>query len=181
MITPEEYKQFKAFTRQDGALVGAVMALCFLLLRGSLSDPSLQFAYIMGMLSVPVLIALRVRNYRDKVVRGRISKMRIFGFCISCFMYASLILGMVVFVYFKYFDQGTFVGALKTYISMPEMQKAIVAYGVTAAEIKNELDAMAALRPVDVALSMITNTFTVGLFCSAFITLFSRREARVKN
>lgn len=181
MITPEEYNQFKAFTRQDGALTGVLMSVVFFVFIASFTRPALQLLYILGMISVPILIAMRVRNYRDKIVMARISKRRAFGYSLSCFMYGSLILALTVFAYFQFFDHGSFINTLQTYFAMPEMEQALKMYGMSPAVLKEELNAMQELRAIDVALSMITNTFTIGIFCSLIIALFSRREPRTNK
>lgn len=179
MITVEEYKQFKAFTRQDGAIIGVLMSVVFIVFVKSFVNPSMQFLYLLGMISVPVVIAMRVRNYRDKVVMKRISLRRAFGYCLSCFMYGSLILALSVFVYFQYIDHGSFLATLHSYMAQPEMTAAMNVYGLDAAEVKGQLAQLSEVRPVDVAISVISNTFTVGMFCSLIIALLSRREPRV--
>lgn len=179
MITVEEYKQFKAFTRQDGAFIGVLMSVIFFVFVKSFTNPSMQFVYLLGMISVPVLVAMRVRNYRDKIVMKRISKRRAFGYCLSCFMYGSLILALSVFVYFQYLDHGVFISTLREYFAMPEMKEAMKVYGLDPAIMKQQLSDLQTLRPVDVAISVISNTFTSGMFCSLVIALLSRREPRV--
>lgn len=181
MITVEEYKQFKAFTRQDGAFIGVLMSVAFLIFVKSFTNPSMQMLYLLCMVAVPMVAALRVRNYRDKIVMKRISKRRAFGYCLSCFMYGSLVLALSVFVYFQFFDNGAFLASLNEYFAMPEMKVAMETYGLNQADMKEQLNSLSELRPVDVALSVITNTFTIGICCSLFIALLSRREPRVVN
>lgn len=181
MITVEEYKQFKAFSRQDGAIIGVLMSVVFYVFVRSFTNPSMQLLYILGMISVPVVIAMRLRNYRDKILMKRISKRRAFGYCLSCFMYGSLILALTVFVYFQYVDHGAFLASMHSYMAQPEMKDAMNVSGIDAAEVKNMLGELANYRPVDVAISVISNTFAMGMFCSLIIALLSRREPRVRK
>ena len=67
MITREEYKQLKAFARVDGAILGVIMMATFMAFVHSFTDAFWQIAYIIGIIVVPVFVALRVRNYRDKI------------------------------------------------------------------------------------------------------------------
>ncbi|MCI6447840.1 MAG: DUF4199 domain-containing protein, partial [Prevotella sp.] len=83
-----------------------------------------------------------------------------------------------VLVYLQYFDNGTLLMGLQEYFRTPEMAQAMKAYGVDAATMKQEVDALSSLRPVDVAFTMISNTLMSGLFCSLFIAVISRREPR---
>lgn len=179
MITIEEYKQFKAYTRQDGAIIGVLMSVIFFIFVKSFTNPSMQLLYFLGMISVPVVVAMRVRNYRDKIVMKRISKRRAFGYCLSCFMYGSLILALSVFVYFQYMDKGSFITTLSEYFAMPEMKEAMKIYGLDPAMMKQQLSELQELRPVDVAISVISNTFMSGMFCSLIIALLSRREPKM--
>ena len=73
MITIEEYKQLKAFARLDGAVLGMIMCGTFFAFMASLTNTAWQMAYMIGIVAVPVFVAYRVRNYRDKIVRKRVS------------------------------------------------------------------------------------------------------------
>ncbi|MDY4539611.1 MAG: DUF4199 domain-containing protein [Prevotella sp.] len=178
MITREEYKQLKAFARIDGAILGVIMMATFMAFVHSFTDAFWQIAYIIGIIVVPVFVALRVRNYRDKIVEKRVSFRRAAGYSMFCFGYASLVFSLSVLVYLQYFDNGTLLMGLQEYFRTPEMAQAMKAYGVDAATMKQEVDALSSLRPVDVAFTMISNTLMSGLFCSLFIAVISRREPR---
>ena len=178
MITREEYKQLKAFARVDGAILGVIMMATFMAFVHSFTDAFWQIAYIIGIIVVPVFVALRVRNYRDKIVEKRVSFRRAAGYSMFCFGSASLVFSLSVLVYLQYFDNGTLLMGLQEYFRTPEMAQAMKAYGVDAATMKQEVDALSSLRPVDVAFTMISNTLMSGLFCSLFIAVISRREPR---
>lgn len=180
MKSYQEYKQFKAFTRFDGALLGGIMCLVFFAFIASMNNPSYQLLYIIGMFTIPVFAIIRLRNYRDVVVAEKISRLRAFGYTMSCFIHASLILAIVVFIYFQYFDKGAFISQLQSYFNMAEMQEAIKVYGLDAASLKKQISEMETLRPVDVAFSMITNTIITGGICSLLISFFIRTSPRIR-
>lgn len=178
MITVTEYKQLKAFARVDGAILGLIMMGTFLIFVHSLVDASWQIGYMIGLVFVPVFVALRVRNYRDKIVEKRVSFRRAMAYSMLCFGYASLIFALGVLVYLQYFDKGSLLMGIQEYFKSPEMQQALKMYGTSGVNLKQEIDALSALRPVDVAFSMITNTLMSGMLCSFIIAMFSRREPR---
>ena len=96
MITIEEYKQLKSFARLDGAILGGIMSGTFFAFIASLSNMSWQLAYVLGIIAVPVFVAMRVRNYRDNIVRKRVSFRRAAAYSMHCFGYSSLILAIVM-------------------------------------------------------------------------------------
>ena len=181
MITIEEYKQLKAFARLDGAILGGIMCGTFFAFIASLSNMAWQLVYLLGIIAVPVFVAMRVRNYRDNIVRKRVSFRRAAAYSMHCFGYSSLILAIVMYVYFQYFDHGMMLTSLRNYFAMPEMQEAMKIYGVDKSIFDDQLTVMSSLRPIDVAFSMISNTLFAGLGCSLLVAVVSRRTPKAVN
>ena len=181
MITVEEYKQLKAFARIDGAILGGIMCGTFFAFIASLSNMAWQLVYLLGIIAVPVFVAMRVRNYRDNIVRKRVSFRRAAAYSMHCFGYSSLILAIVMYVYFQYFDHGMMLTSLRNYFSMPEIQEAMKIYGVDKSIFDDQLTVMSSLRPIDVAFSMISNTLFAGLGCSLLVAVVSRRTPKAVN
>ena len=181
MITVEEYKQLKAFARIDGAILGGIMCGTFFAFIASLSNMAWQLVYLLGIIAVPVFVAMRVRNYRDNIVRKRVSFRRAAAYSMHCFGYSSLILAIVMYVYFQYFDHGMMLTSLRNYFAMPEMQEAMKIYGVDKSIFDDQLTVMSSLRPIDVAFSMISNTLFAGLGCSLLVAVISRRTPKAVN
>lgn len=178
MITVEEFKQFKAFARQDGAILGLIMSAAFFAFIASLANPSWQFAYLLGTIAVPVFVALRVRNYRDKIVQKRVSFRRAAAYSMQCFGYSSLVIAIVVYIYFQFFDHGMMIANMRRFFDSPEMAQAMKLYGVKKAMFDAQLTLMSSLRPIDVAFTMISNTLFGGLACSLLVAVFSKRNPR---
>lgn len=179
MITVSEYKQLKAFARVDGAILGGIMSATFFAFLASFSSTSWQLAYMLGMVAVPVFVALRVRNYRDRILQQRVSFRRAAAYSMHCFGYSSLILAIVMYVYFQFFDQGTMLANMRSYFNSPEMLQAMKVYGIERSLLDAQLTVMSTLRPIDFAFSMISNTLFAGMGCSLLIAIISRRNPRV--
>ena len=130
MITVEEYKQLKAFARLDGAMLGVIMCVTLFASIAALGNPAWQTLSLIGMVAVPVFVAFRVRNYRDNIVKKRVSFRRAAAYSMHCFGYSSLILAIVMYIYFQYFDHGMMLANFRSYIDTPEMQEAIKMSGL---------------------------------------------------
>ena len=178
MITVEEYKQLKAFARLDGAMLGVIMCVTLFASIAALGNPAWQTVSTIGMVAVPVFVAFRVRNYRDNIVKKRVSFRRAAAYSMHCFGYASLILAIVMYIYFQYFDHGMMLANFRSYIDTPEMQEAIKMSGLKKSLFEDQFTVWSALRPIDVAFSMISNTLFTGLGCSLLIAIIARRNPR---
>lgn len=178
MITVEEYKQLKAYARLDGAVLGMIMCGTFFAFLANLTNTAWQIAYMIGFVAVPVFVAYRVRNYRDNIVQKRVSFRRAAAYSMHCFGYSSLIFAIVMYIYFQFFDHGTMLANLRSYIEAPEMQEAMKIYGVDKSLFDDQFAVMSSLRPIDVAFSMISNTLLAGLGCSLLVAVISRRTPR---
>ena len=181
MITVEEYKQLKAFARLDGAMLGVIMCVTLFASIAALGNPAWQTVSMIGMVAVPVFVAFRVRNYRDNIVKKRVSFRRAAAYSMHCFGYSSLILAIVMYIYFQYFDHGMMLANMKSYFASPEMQEAMKVYGVEKSLFDDQLTVMSSLRPIDVAFSMISNTLFAGLGCSLLVAIISRRTPKAIN
>lgn len=181
MIKEQEYRQFKAYVRQDGFFVGLLMVLTFVCMIRSLQHPELELIGLMSVVATPLLIVYFVKRYRDKVLSGSISFRRILAYSMSCFAYGALVLALGAFVYMRYLDAGMFVMGLRETLEKPEMAELLKVYGLSNDQLMAEVNAIAALRPIDIALSLITNVFMSGFVASLIIALFVRKKPAVKQ
>lgn len=173
MITKEELNQMKAFTRYDGFLLGIMMSATFIMTIGSLSRPGLQLIVLALIVATPFFVGNRICHYRDRVVMKKVSYRRALFYALECFLYGGLILGVVGYAYMRFVDGGAFLESMTANMSMPEMKPMLDAYGLDAQEI---ISVMSEQRPIDIAFSLISNAFFSGIFVSAIVALFLRRE-----
>lgn len=178
MITQQEYIQLKAFVRNDGLWIGLLLTVTIACSIGSMFAPSLQFMALGGMVLTPVVAANRVRYYRDFVVMKRVSFKRAWGYTFLSFGYASLIVAMLTYLYFQFLDHGMVMGQFTKMMQMPEMETVIKAYGMTKKQMMDELAYMSSIRPIDLALSAVSNILLLGGFLGFIIAAFTRREPR---
>ena len=78
-MTPEDYKQLKAFARQDGALLSLLWIGAMICYIQGLSSPILGMIAILLIVASPFYAANRLRHFRDEAREGIISFMRAYG------------------------------------------------------------------------------------------------------
>ena len=179
-MTPEEYKQLKAFARQDGALlsllwIGAMA--CYIL---GLSNPILGMIAMLLIIASPFYAANRLRHFRDDVREGIISFMRAYGYTVFTYFYAGLLLAVAVFVYFHFMDNGYLLGKLMDALNTEEGRQVVKAYGM-ADEISQSMAELAMMRPIDYALNMLTVIISTGFILGLPTAALMRRELKIEN
>ena len=113
-------KQTKAFARQDGAILGAVWIVSFAFTMLA-ADPAYQMLGLVAnilTISTPFVVAKRLKAFRDQVRDGHISFRHGFYYCIQTFFYATLLLTIVQYLWFRFMDMGPFMSQLQANYQM---------------------------------------------------------------
>lgn len=166
--------QTRAFARQDGAILGAVWIASFAFTMWSV-QPDHGFWGFMGnilAISTPFIVAKRLKKFRDGALDGAISFRRSLFYCWQTFFNATLLLTVVQFVWFKFFNTSLFVGTLmETYKVM------LKGYNMTQAEINTILGALEMMKPIAWASTFMISELIIGALLSPFIAaLLSRKK-----
>ena len=161
-MTPEEYKQLKAFARQDGALLSLLWIGALICYVQGITNPLLGMLSLILIVASPFYAANRLRHFRDEAREGIISYMRAYGYTVMTYFYAGLLLAVAVFVYFNFIDNGYLFEQLSKMMNTEESQQMIKMYGLTTEQMKQGLTELAALRPIDYALNMLTIIISTG-------------------
>ncbi len=164
-MDPIEFKQLKAFARQEGTFVGLIWIVSFACFIGEFSSPILGLtAMILAAIS-PFFLALRLKRFRDQARDGLISFRRALAFCILAFFYASLLFAVAQYIYFRYIDNGFLVSQYTTMFSTPEaknMMKAIAAGN----QIKDGINLLGSLRPIEIVFEFLSMNISLGIIIS---------------
>ncbi len=176
MISPTEYIQLKAFARQDGFFLGCLWIFTLGCFFGSMSEPTLQLGFIAGAITTPFMVYLRLKHYRDKVLSGSISFTRAFIYTTLLIVYASIIAAAATFVYFQFFDNGSFMSHMAAAVSSTEMQQTIKKAGIDAKTLNEQIQAMSQSRPIDMAFSIFFNALTSGIILAAITSLIGKKK-----
>ena len=158
----EESMQTKKGNMQQYAMIfgtymGIFWILKFALIPLGLTHPFLSLLFICLTICVPFMGYYYTRLYRDRVCGGVIPFMHAWSFNILMYMCAALLTAIAHYVYFQYIDEGYILNTcretLETLMSTPGME-------VNSGQIKQALETMERLTPVDIMLNMLqTNVF----------------------
>jgi hypothetical protein len=180
VMTPLEYKQLKAFAKQDGALLSLLWIGSFICYIKGLTYPSLGTAALLLIISSPFFAANRLRHFRDVAREGAITFLRGYAYTILIFFYAGLLLAAVIYVYFAFIDDGFLLGKFNTLVHSTEGAKILDVYCMRR-EMEEGLKQLAEMRPIDFALNMLTINITSGLFLGLPIAALMKKEVIIKN
>ena len=174
-MTPIEYKQLKAFARQDGALLSLLWIGSFACYIQGLTSPALAMAAVILMIISPFYAASRLRHFRDYAREGIISFKRGYAYTVMSFFYAGLLLAAAIYVYFEFMDNGYVLRVYSTVINSEEGRKLLEVYGLKN-EMKQGLQDLYAFRPIDFALNSLTIGIMAGFFLGMPIAALMRRN-----
>ncbi len=112
------YKQLRAFAAQYGAAVGLIWIASFAFYVIGLTRPLVgNLALLTGLLSI-VAAGLLLRRFRQEVCPLRFWQTWWMG--ALTFMYASVLMAVAQFVYFRYIDHGQMADAYAAILQQPE-------------------------------------------------------------
>jgi len=169
-------KQTKAFARQDGAILGAVWITSFVCTMMA-ADPSYQMLGLISnllIISTPFVVAKRLKAFRDNVRDGHISFRHGFYYCLQTFFYATLLLTIVQYLWFRFMNTGMFMTQLQANYEMVAQ-----AYQLTAQESKTLLDAITMMKPIAWAsMFMITDLVAGAVLSPILAAIFAKKNLK---
>ena len=158
LMTPEEFYQLKAFARQDGALLSVLWIGSFACYILGIATPMLGTVALFLILVSPFFAANRLRHFRDGAREGVISFLRGYAY-----------------TYFTFIDNGYLLSTINQFLSTKEGKQLLELYGM-ADEMQANMKALAALRPIDYAVNMLSINITIGLVLGLPIAAVMQRS-----
>ena len=174
-MTPAEYIQLKAFSRQEGALLTLLWTASFVCYVVGLTQPSLGVVALLLALATPFFVSRRLGKFRDDCLEGILSFRRGWAFVIFTFFYASLLFAIVQLAYFTYMDHGQFVSQLTQLFATPENELMMKSMGM-ADSLNETLRMITEMRPVDLVLNIMFSNLFIGLVAGLPIAAITKRE-----
>lgn len=167
--------QLKAFARQDGAILWLLWTASFV---GLIIDPAASWGSLFAFLT-PFIVGWRLIKFRDEALDGAISFRRGYAYCWYVFFYGALLFAIEQYLYFCYLDNGTFATLLmQTSKTLEEVYKA---EGLGIAEIKEAMDMMSKLKPIQFSFLFLMQNILTGTILSLPIAAICARRANVSN
>ena len=167
-------KQTNAFAMQSGMMFGLLWCVSFLFLVSG--SPSMNTLSHLLIFSTPFFGFWFARKFRKDVENdGKVSFGRGYFFSLLLYLYATAVLAIASYLYFRFIDHGAFAQHnialldtpdVKQIFNMPEMQKQMG--GLTLADIK---ELFRVLTPTTFA-AIVINFNAMAAFVLAFPTAF---------
>ena len=174
-MTAPEYIQLKAYARQDGFFLALLWIASFASYIMGLSNQILAMAAMLMAVISPFFVAGRLRKFRDEGRERVISFGRSYAYTIFVFFYGAVLLAVAQYLYFAYMDNGYLVNSFAKMMSTDEGRQMLEQYGMTKV-VDDSLAEMAATRPIDYALNILTINISLGFILGVPIGLIMQRR-----
>lgn len=172
MIRIEDFLQLKAFARQDALILSAVWTVSFLCVTMAAAGTLGNLLAI----ATPFVVGWRLIKFRDNILGGGISFRRAFAYAFYVFAYASLVFALVQFAYFRFLDHGVFAATIGE--SMRLLTPLYKENGISTQQIKQSIDLVAMLTPVQWAFIFMMQNLFIGAIASLPIAAVCKRGSQ---
>ena len=174
------YTQLRAYAAQYGTIVGLMWIVSFAFFIAGLTQPLVGNASLLiGMVSVAIAGYL-IRKFRHDVAAIRFRQA--WWMSTQIFMYASLLMAIAQFVYFRFIDDGLLIRTYTEVMQQPEaaamMQSMMPGEDVTAvvADVTAQLQQ---ITPIQLTFEFLVYNLLLGFILSiptAWIGIFGRKS-----
>ena len=171
-MTSEAYIQLRAFARWDGARLGMMWVASFALFVGSFTLPLCGILWMTTMVATPFIIAKLTNAFSLQTPEKHISYWAAFTHSTLTVFYASLILAIAQWIYFQYIDHGFLINTYAAILTDKANTPTIKAMGYSKEMVNQLLDAIRAMRPIDIALQMMWANMVAGILISTTTSLY---------
>lgn len=182
--TPSTLRQANAYAMQYGLILGLIGILGLVVSGISISVPALSLFGTLIAVGSTVVAAFLTTRFRKATTTSEsgFGFGRAFTFTFIMGVYATLIVGMFVYIYMAFIDGGYLVNAYERLLTQPEAVAEMRRSGVqdnlamSGMSINDLLDTMRAIPPIQYASSFIFTGIVAAPFISAVIALLVRRK-----
>ncbi len=180
----ELFKTTRDFAIEYGTALGVIWIATFLTFIGGFTGGNfLMMMFSMGFMGVTALLPFYLAwRYKQHLRPGdRVSFGMAWLFAILMFFYASVLAGVGEFIYFQYMDQGKAFDFFMRVLSSPETEAQYKTIGASdfLAQSRLELQQLASLTPLDIALNMFANNIFFSLLYSLPVAAVAHRKCHL--
>lgn len=172
-----EYRQLTAFARVDGVYLSILWTISFACSLIGINGGVMGLIGTALALASPLYAYVRLRKFRDYARDGVISFSRAMVYYVFIFFNASIIFALVQYVYLAFIDKGYLLNAYGAFMSTPEANNMLNAYGMTQQQV---LDALSQTSPMIWALNVMSVNVIIGLLLSIPMALIAKK-LKVEN
>lgn len=178
---------YKSYSMEYGTFVGMSWGALFLsYVEGISQDNAFLILVCFALCGVafimPFVLALRL-NRKVLMAGERLSYFQGLLFAFSMFMYACLLNGLIVYVFFGYMDDGLLFERIDSMITMPEMVTTYqqIGLGEQYEQMQKMLGEMNSLSALEKTLMVFNNNFFFSIimaFVVAFVASYDLRRLK---
>jgi len=172
-MTPVEYSQLNAFARLDGVRLAVAWTVSFACYVASFSWSAMSLMALLPVLATPLLMGRMTGRYVAVALGGKSTVGRRYLYAMMLFFYAALLFAFVQWLYFAYLDHGQMLNWVEQTAATPDGQQALAAYGLDK-EFDSTMAMLRSLRPIDLALNILSTNLMLGLVVSLLAMAFVR-------
>ena len=161
-----------------GTAMGIFWACKFVLFPLGMNMPILLVLFFILTLAVPVLGYVFARKYREQQCEGTLNFSKAYIFTIFMYMFASLLVAVIHYFYFRYMDNGLIVN---TYQGMIDQMTAISTEEMKASldQFRTALDVISSLTPLEITMQLLTqNVFYCSMLAIPTALLVMRNKKK---
>lgn len=162
-----------------GTGMGLLWTFKFMLFPLGLRIPFLQLLFIILTLGIPILGYLFAKNFRERYCDGSIAFTRAFLFTTFMYMFASILVAVTHYIYFRYIDDGF---VFHIYRSLLEQLKNTTEVGLAAPleQLEEAIDLLAALTPLEITFQLISQNMFYGMLMAIPTALVVMRKKKIQ-
>lgn len=158
-------RQMRAFSAQYGTVVGLFWILSFSCYIIGLGHPLIgNLGFLLGFMSF-IVAGYLIRHFRRNVYD--FGFFRAWRMSLLIFMYASLLLAVAQYIYFRYIDQGALADTYATMLTQPEAQLILqkMMPGDNVQEVTHQtIEMLRSISPIEITFEFLIYNIILGAF-----------------
>jgi heme/copper-type cytochrome/quinol oxidase subunit 2 len=174
----ENRSTLQEYAMRYGTAMGIFWACKFVLFPLGMNMPLLLVFFFILTLAVPVLGYVFARKYREQQCEGTLNFSKAYIFTIFMYIFASLLVAVIHYFYFRYMDNGLIVN---TYQGMIDQMTAISTeeMRVSLEQFSKALDVISSLTPLEITMQLLTqNVFYCSMLAIPTALLVMRNKKK---
>lgn len=145
-----------------GTFMGIYWIAKFVLFPTGLSNPFLMLLFFVLTMVVPFMGYFYARSFRNKICGGSITFMQSWIFMLFMYLFASLLVAVAHYIYFRFFDNGSVMDA---YSVLLEQSKNVPGFAEIIEEYKYQdiIDTIRSMSAIEITMQLLSQNM---LYCS---------------
>lgn len=160
-----------------GTGMGLLWAFKFMLFPLGLRIPFLQLLFIVLTLGVPILGYVFAKKFRDRYCEESITFSRAFLFTTFMYMFSSMFVAVVHYMYFRYIDGGFVFDSYRTILNQFK-ETAGAELMTSIQQFEGAIDLLSELSPLELTFQLISQNMFYGMLMAIPIALLVMRKKK---